>query len=214
MSFNPKGKATVNKLEGENGASDEAHERIDFRVTMEDQPASVVRAALGSERDGEVEDSFFRNLSEDADRNTRYFGIDKIVSNAKWDNRHALSIKGLRTVRVSKISAITLRPRGHARFDLSFKVGIDQPPAGYVDTLLRTMKKPINFELEHDAELPLGAPEGGQVGEPPAPKKSRVSTAGKRISRKARAKPSGKSIGNKPPRKKVPRKTASGSSVN
>lgn len=212
MSFNPKGKATIQKLEGENGASDDAHERIDFRLTIEDVPASVARAALGSDKDGEVEDSFFRSVSEDAERSSRYFGIKKILSNASWDNRHALAIRGLRRVRVSKISAIALLPRGRTRFDMSFKVAIESPPAGYVDTLLRMLKKPIDVEFEHDAELPLGKVGADQASMPPPPKKARDIRSGKRPAKKA-ASP-GRSIGNKPARKKVAKKTASGTAIN
>lgn len=197
MPFNPKGKATITKLEGHNGTSDDAHARVDFTLAICDVPCDVAKAVLGVDTTQEVEAAFFRSLSEDADQNTRFLGLKRITSTASWEGKHRLGIKGLRKVRCAKVSGVTLVPRGHARFDATFKVGIEQPPAGYVDSLMVMMNKAVDIELEHDAELFDGKTEASDYV-PPKPLKPSAIRSGKRVVKKA-AKP--KRAGAKAPKK-------------
>lgn len=153
MPFNPKGKATIGKLEITNGSSDDSIEHADFSIKFDDQPCQVVQSVLGVDTVDEVERSFFRTAAEDAEQNTRFLGVKRITCNAKWEGKHRIKVRGLRTIRVAAISAVTLVPRGHAKFDMGFKVRIDQPPSGYVDGLAKVIGKAYDVEFEHDAEL-------------------------------------------------------------
>lgn len=186
MSFSPKGKATITKLEGHNGTSDDAHARVDFGVSIEDQNCEVAKAVLGVDTVEEVERGFFRTASEDADQNSRFLGIKRISCNAKWEGKHVLKIKGLRSLRVAKIAGVALVPRGHAKFDLNFNISIEQPPAGYVDSLMVMMNKAVDFELVHDAGLfdKTGASKSTGEGLPPKPKAAKDIRSGKRLVKK------------------------------
>lgn len=212
MSFNPKGKAVIKSIELTQGTSDDANTCAHIHLAMSDQPSSVVRAALGVDEVSVVENAFFRPVSQDADRNPNFLGLKSMKSNAKWEARHAVKFKGLRQIRIARLGGILLLPRGKGTWDLAFDIVIEQPPEGFTDALGRNMHTPLDCEFEHDAELALGVPEGGQAGMPPPPKKANQIRSGKRVAKKSAA--PGRSIGNKPARKKVPRKTASGSSVN
>jgi hypothetical protein len=208
MPFNPKGKATIKKLEGHNGTSDDAHARVDVNIAIEDVSCDVARAALGVDTTEEVQSAFFRSLSEDADQNSRFLGIKKITCNATWEGKHRIGIKGLRKIRVAKVSGVTLLPRGHATFDVTFNVGIEQPPAGYVDSLMVMMNKAVDIELEHDAELfDKNAADRKELADsyvPPSAKKPADIRTGKKVAKKAPAKKASK----RPAKKAAPAKAA------
>jgi hypothetical protein len=215
VSFNPKGKAEIKKVSITRGTSDDANVKIDIHLKMEGQPASVGAAALGAESTEEVERAFFRDVSQDADRNQRFFGIDAIEANGKWEARHAVKFKTLRSMRVSRVGGISLRPRGRATFDVSFHVSIEQPQQGALESLAEKIGDLIEVEFEHDAELAMKPAEGGQVGAPPEKPSKRRTTTRLKPAKAAKKSPArGHSMGAKPARKKVPRKTASGTSVN
>lgn len=200
MPFNPKGKAIIGKLEITNGSSDDSIEHADFSIKFEDQPCAVVQSVLGVDTIDEVERAFFRTASEDADQNSRFLGIKRITCNAKWEGKHRIKVRGLRTIRVAAVSGVTMVPRGHARFDMSFKVRIDQPPSGYVDGLAKVIGKAYDVEFEHDAELFDGKVATAQVhgdGLPPKPKGAKAIRGGKRPAKKP-AKKAAKRAGRKP----------------
>lgn len=198
MSFSPKGKATITKLEGHNGTSDDAHARVDFGVSIEDQNCEVAKAVLGVDTVEEVERGFFRTASEDADQNSRFLGIKRLVCNAKWEGKHVLKIKGLRSLRVAKVAGVALVPRGHAKFDLTFNVSIEQPPAGYVDSLMTMMNKAVDFELAHDAGLFDKSVKVDYT--PPGAKKASEIRSGKRLVKKATKQVAKKAAKKKPAR--------------
>lgn len=195
MPFNPKGKATIsNKLEIVNGSGDDSIEHVDFGIKFEDQSCEIARAVLGVDTVDEVERGFFRTASEDADQNARFLGIKRISCSVKWEGKHRIKVRGLRPARVGVVSGVVLVPRGHARFDLSFKVRIDQPVAGYTDALAKIAGKAYDVEFEHDAEL-FDAAASADV--PPKPKGAKTIRSGKRVVKKP-AKKTPKRAGRKP----------------
>lgn len=153
MPFNPKGKAQIQNITIKRGSSDDATVSLFIDFKMEDMPASVVASALGAEDPADVERSLFRPISEDAERNSKFMGLRSIDCSATWEDKHAISISGLRTVRVHKVSKIHIVPRGFAKFDARFSITIQQPPTGFVENLAEQLNTEIEINLEHDAEL-------------------------------------------------------------
>lgn len=153
MPFNPKGKAQINGITIKRGTADDATVSVYIDFKMEDVPATVVASALGAEDPADVERSLFRPVSEDADRNSKFMGLRSLDCSASWEDKHAISISGLRTVRVHKVGKVVLVPRGFAKFDARFSITIQQPPQGFVENLAEHLNTELEINLEHDAEL-------------------------------------------------------------
>lgn len=153
MPFNPKGKAQIQNITIKRGTADDATVSLYIDFKMEDMSATVVASALGAEDPADVVRSLFRPVSEDAERNSKFMGLRSIDCSAVWEDKHAISISGLRTVRVHKVSKVNLVPRGFAMFDGRFSITIQQPPQGFVENLAEHLNTELEINLEHDAEL-------------------------------------------------------------
>ena len=158
MPFNLSGRAEIAHLNIRKGASDESSVSLDIKLKIEDVPSATAAAALGADSSADVEAALFRPVSQDADRNARFLGLKGIACDASWEDKHAVTIKGFRKVRVHRVSKIELKPRAAGKFDLVLQITIEQPPQGYVEQLAEYLNATLAIELEHDAELPMGAP--------------------------------------------------------
>jgi len=153
MPFQVTGISTIKHLNIRRGTSDDATVSIDIKFEMEDVPVAAAAAALGAESPADVELALFRPVSIDAERNARFMGVKYIRCSASWEEKHALTIKGLRTVRASRVGKIEINPRHAGRFDAVFTVSIERPPQGYVELLAEMLSGRADITLEHDAEL-------------------------------------------------------------
>lgn len=159
MPFNITGRAEIAHLNIRKGSSDESQVSLDIKLKIEDVPAATAAAALGADSPADVEAAMFRPVSQDADRNARFLGLKAISCEASWEDKHAVTIKGFRKVRVHRVGKVELKPRAAGKFDVSLQLTIEQPPQGYVEQLAEYLNASLPIELEHDAELPLGAPQ-------------------------------------------------------
>lgn len=200
MPFNPKGKAEITKVTVTRGTSDDANVKVDIHLKMEGQSVAIAQAALGADSPEDVERAFFRDVSQDADRNPRFLGIAAIETNGKWEAKHAVKFRFLRQMRVSRIGSISIKPRGRATFDVAFHVAIEQPEQGALDSIANKIGDLVDVEFEHDTELELKTPEGGQAGSPPEKKGRRAARVKKAAGKKAPAR--GHSMGTRPKRTK------------
>lgn len=166
MTFSFTGQASPKKIDVKRGESDEANVVINIKFHAEDFPAAAVAAALGADDAGVVDAAFFRPLSQDADRNTKFLGLKWIQCETTWKARHAIAVNGLRKLRVDSVGAVLVKPRANGRFDARFSVTITNPPDNYIELLAERINRPTKVTLEQEAELPL---EGGQNGRIPDP---------------------------------------------
>lgn len=158
MPFEFDGKAEIKNINIRKGASDDSHVSLDIKIHIEGVPATSAAAALGAENPADIETALFRSVSEDAERTAKFLGLKGLVSNAKWEGKHAVTFKGHRRLRVHNVGKITLHPRHAGKFDLTCSIVIQDPPAGYLDNIKEFINHEIGVKLEHDAELAL---EGG-----------------------------------------------------
>lgn len=152
MPFNPSGLAELKAINLRKGTSDDSNEVLDAKFSMTDISCAVAASLLGATED-EVRSAFFRSIAEDADQNPRFFGVKGVESNAKWEGKHAIKVKGLRTLHCNSVGKVHFVPRGHATFDMTFSVALEQPPAGYLESLWSRLNNTVEISLEHDAEL-------------------------------------------------------------
>lgn len=173
MPFNITGRAEIVHLNIRKGSSDSAQVSLDIKLKVEDVPAATAAAALGADSPADVEAAMFRPVSQDADRNARFLGLKAISCEASWEDKHAVTITGFRKVRVHRVGKIELKPRAAGKFDMAFQITIEQPPQGYVEQLAEYLNTSLQIELEHDTELPLGAPQPTTpAANPPAARKN------------------------------------------
>lgn len=187
--FQPKGSATVEKINIMRGKGESSPVSIDIDFSLEGMDASNVAACIEADDAASVENAFHRPLSVDADRNQRFFGLGTISCKKTFEARHQIAIQGFRKVRVAKISAVEFVARPGCKFDGSFRVRIEQPSDGFIEKLAEHLHGPRRIELEQDPEmdLPPGPPEG--ESEPSADAKKAATKAAKAAIKKAAAKP-------------------------
>ncbi len=156
--FQLSGNATIEHVNLRRGTADEAVVSIDIKLALEGVSIEAAAAALGADSPADIDRALFRSLSEDADRNARFLGLKRIECEAVWENKHALTIKGSRTVRADRVGKITLKPRAAGKFDCTFQATIKDPPQGYVEDIAGALGAAREISLEQDPELPLTAP--------------------------------------------------------
>lgn len=155
MPFEFDGKAEIKHLNIRKGASDDSQVSVDIKLHVEGLPLNTAAAALGVEEPDMLKRALFRSASEDAEESARFFGLRSITSNASWEDKHAITVRGFRRLRAHKVSKIELVPRAAGRFDGTMQVTIQQPPSGFVENLAEQLNSVLQVQLEHDAELPL-----------------------------------------------------------
>lgn len=149
------GEAKVEGVEIRNGQS-EAKVSIIVKLNVENVSSKAAAAALGVDSEKEVENAFFRSKAEDADRNARFLNLKAIQCKQAFEGKHVLAIQGLRKVRIHKLSKIALDPIQHCKFGYSFVVSIEQPHAGYIESLAQMLHQSVRIELEQvQTELAL-----------------------------------------------------------
>jgi hypothetical protein len=184
MPFNPKGKAEFKHINIRKGTADDATVSVDIKLFLEGQSSDVAASALGVETGKEVEHAFHRSISEDSDRNPRFFGMKSIDCDAKWEGKHAITIQGFKRIRAHSVGKVSLVPQPNGKFGVEFSVMIQQPPQGYVENLAEHLNSTLTVELIHDAELELkggGTPDKPTTGDllPGKPKAARDIRSGK-----------------------------------
>ncbi|GAB3388287.1 hypothetical protein [Lysobacter fragariae] len=168
MPFEFQGKAEIKHLNIRKGASDDSQVSIDIKLAFEGLALNTAATALGCENPDELKRALFRSVAEDAEETARFFGLSSLSSNAKWEEKHAVTIGGFRRLRCHSVRGVDLIPRRAGLFDGSMQITIQQPPAGFVENLAEHLNGTVKVHLEHDAELPL---EGGD-SKPKAPKQT------------------------------------------
>lgn len=169
MPFEFNGKAEIKNLNIRKGASDDSQVSIDIKLAFQNMPLATGATALGCENADELKRALFRSVAEDAEESARFFGLSSLSSNAKWEEKHAITIAGFRRLRCHSVRGIDLIPRRAGMFDGAMQITIQQPPAGFVENLAEHLNGTVAINLEHDAELPLGEasaakPKGGKQG--------------------------------------------------
>jgi hypothetical protein len=188
MPFNVSGIAKVLKIDPKKGTSDDAHVLLAVKLKVEDVPASAITAALGAESAADIETALFKPKSVDADQNSRFLGLKHIACEASWDSKHTITFAGFREIRVAKVGAVQIRPRGYLKCDVTFVVTIEQPPQGYQEQLTEYLQRTLRVELQHDRELFDGdPPSDAQAAAPAAAKPQRGRPAGSKNAAKKAA---------------------------
>lgn len=166
MPFEFNGKAEIKHLNIRKGTSDDSQVSIDIKLAFEALPLATAAAALGVEDPEQLKRAFFRSPAEDAEETARFFGLRSITSNASWEDKHAVTLKGFRRLRAHKVGKIELIPRNAGKFDGSLQITIQQPPSGFVENMAEQLNSVLQVSLEHDAELPLEGGEAKPKGKP------------------------------------------------
>lgn len=184
------------------GTSEDATVSVDLRFTLTDVPSTTAAAALGIESAAELEAAFFHPVSVDANRAARFANIKWIETKIGWDGKHALTIKGLRSVRATRISKVKVNPRAAGRFDVLFSASLTEPPQGYIEQVAEMLNQPVQITLEQDPELDLSAK---VTGAKPAPQ-GELAVAGTTSPARSTARPSARRP--RAAKKSAPRKRA------
>lgn len=166
MAFNFNGRAELVDLRPHRGKSDDADVQLDMKFKASDVSAEAAAAVLGADDGAAVVAGLFRSVAVDADQNTAFPSIKGIQADCNFENRHAITVAGLRRVRCTRVGKISIKPRAKGLSDMTFSVTIEKPPANFVELMAEHLNEVVKVNLEQEAELPL---EGGKNGAPPDP---------------------------------------------
>lgn len=161
MPFNFNGRAELVDLRPHRGKSDDAEVQLDMKFKAVDVSAEAAAAVLGADDGASVVAGLFRSVAVDADQNTAFPSIKGIQADCNFENRHAITVAGLRRVRCARVGKISIKPRAKGLSDMTFSVTVEAPPQNFVELLAEHLNEVIKVNLEQEAELPL---EGGQNG--------------------------------------------------
>jgi hypothetical protein len=133
---------------------------VDLHFECETLTSEAAFTALGYPANKDAEDpyadvrgAFFQSLSVDADQNRRFRGLKYIQTDFAHENKHAITVSGLRKLRVYKLSNVRLVPARAGQFSCAFRVTLEHPPESYIDALSNKINSLVKVRLDQDGDL-------------------------------------------------------------
>jgi hypothetical protein len=143
--------ALVKSCKGYRGKSDEASSGIECVLEVENVIASNVAALLGVKDATPIHGSFFAPLSEKSTAEDKiYPGLAYISVSYFSEGHHQVTFGKFGKERISWLGSIKLNPRQAGRFDVKFRLNIEEPQDGLMDWLRDNINRSVRVVLECD----------------------------------------------------------------
>jgi hypothetical protein len=143
--------ALVKSCVGRRGKADDAISALVVVLEVENVIASVVAALLGIKDATPIHGSFFEPLTEQSTREDKlYPGIAHISVSYFAEGKHQLKVAKFARERTAWLGGISLVPRMAGKFDVKFRVTIEEPQAGLMDYLRDNINRTTRIVLECD----------------------------------------------------------------
>jgi hypothetical protein len=143
--------ALVKSCKGYRGKSDEASSGIECVLEVENVIASNVAALLGVKDAAPIHGSFFAPLSENSTTEDKiYPGLDYISVSYFSEGHHQVTFGKFGRERIAWLGSIKLNPRQAGRFDVKFRLNIEEPQDGLMDWLRDNINRSVRVVLECD----------------------------------------------------------------